>query len=199
MQQSWRNDADKLTFIVCLAPESLSDIKTLDSGIVPGSLDSPETMIGDVNLFLYPHEEDDEDEEGEAKDASIAAAQKKKVIGEIEIMIARKTNQGQGLGKAVLLSFVWYVVSNLGSLMEEYHASHGVGGSQAGSHLEYLRVKIDGNNTRSIKLFEGVGFRKVSETPNYFGELELRRPVHPDYAAELSRELGATPIPISYS
>ena len=43
--------------------------------------------------------------------------------------------------------------------------------------LKYLRVKIDKDNVRSLKLFEGVGFVGTSAEPNYFGEVELRTPV----------------------
>ena len=75
MQQSWRNDPDKLTFIVCLplskyeverAPEILyiSEHSTLKM-LLPGEHDGPERMVGDVNLFLSRDEEDEESINGE--------------------------------------------------------------------------------------------------------------------------------------
>jgi hypothetical protein len=54
MQQSWRNDHDKLTFIACLP---LSDDA---EKVVGGEYDSPDRMIGDVNLFLSRADEDAE-------------------------------------------------------------------------------------------------------------------------------------------
>lgn len=193
MQRSWRTDADKLTFIICLAPDDA--IKRSTSKLEAGRLDSPRTMIGDVNLFLYPCEDDDEDTSQARENSSKQALHK--VIGEIEIMIARKTHQGNGLGSAALLTFIWYIVANLEDLMAEYHGSHE--GPKVGSCLEYLRVKIDGENARSIRLFEGVGFTKVSEEPNYFGELELRRSISAPYRGELKEELGTAPIVIAYA
>ncbi|KAF2474760.1 uncharacterized protein BDR25DRAFT_384121 [Lindgomyces ingoldianus] len=172
MQTSWRDDADKLTFIAC-ANSAVSSSEELQDGrlkIIPGKDDSPTTMIGDVNLFLYGDHED-EDENKTTNGVNMEKGQQA-VVGEIEIMIARKDLQGQGLGKSVLSSFLWYIASYLPEILHEYHGSHG--GAKSGGHLKYLRVKIDEGNVRSIKLFESVGFRKVSESPNYFKELELR-------------------------
>ena len=42
--------------------------------------------------------------------------------------------------------------------------------------LQYLRVKIDKDNARSLALFERVGFVRTSLEANYFGEVELRCP-----------------------
>ena len=39
--------------------------------------------------------------------------------------------------------------------------------------LLQLKVKIGSKNDQSIKLFESIGFLKVEEGPNYFGEFEL--------------------------
>jgi RimJ/RimL family protein N-acetyltransferase len=205
MQRSWRNDADKLTFIICLAPDDMGakqlpgiDLKSSTSKLEAGRLDSPSTMIGDVNLFFYPYEgEVDDGYEGAQAGDHKGNQGLQKIIGEIEIMIARKADQGKGLGKAALLTFLWYIISNIESLMEEYHAC--LGGPKAGSYLEYLRVKIDGDNTRSIKLFEGMGFKKVSEKPNYFGELELRWSIPAGYTVGSKGGLGVAPIVITYS
>ncbi|KAJ5812115.1 hypothetical protein N7474_008416 [Penicillium riverlandense] len=41
--------------------------------------------------------------------------------------------------------------------------------------FSYLSVKIGQSNTRSLALFESLGFSKVSDEPNFFGEFELRR------------------------
>lgn len=161
MQKSWREDADKLTFIVCAAPPS-SDLGKL-SHIVPEVQDAPEHMIGDVNLFLYVDNEDDED---------VQKATSSSLIGEIEIMIARPSARGQGLARSTLLGFISYVLTSLSTILAEFDAGNEDGGS--GSMLQYLRVKIDKDNVRSVRLFEGVGFVQTSAEANYFGEVELR-------------------------
>lgn len=172
MQKSWRDDADKLTFIVCTTlpeiPHDQSEIQTIETEIQPGREDAPECMIGDVNLFLSAEDEDDEYENepvgGEEKHQA--------VVGELEIMIASPSHRGKRLGRDILLAFLWYIVSSLPLILDEYHTRHGAG--KAESRLKYFRVKIDSGNERSIKLFESVGFQRLSGTPNYFGELELR-------------------------
>jgi RimJ/RimL family protein N-acetyltransferase len=150
MQQSWRTDSDKLTFIACL-PVSLSTENLSESA------DAPDRMIGDINLFLTLADEDDEG-----------------CIGELELMIAPTHARRQGYGRAALLSFMHYISLHLRDILAEYAA--GVGGSAGEADkmkLLQLRVKIGSGNVGSIGLFESVGFVKVSESPNYFGELEL--------------------------
>jgi RimJ/RimL family protein N-acetyltransferase len=157
MQASWRQDGDKLTFIACLPKtiETKSTDATLE--VVGGVDDADERMIGDVNLFLS---EDDVEDEGMEK------GQVKKVIGEVEIMIAEQEARGKGYGKAVLRTFMWYILANIDAILGEF--------TKGEAELKFFRVKIDVENETSIKLFEKVGFTKISSTPNYFGEIELR-------------------------
>jgi hypothetical protein len=54
MQQSWRLDHDKLTFIACIPSADEAE------KVVSGREDAPNRMIGDVNLFLSPADEDPE-------------------------------------------------------------------------------------------------------------------------------------------
>lgn len=158
MQRSWRTDNDKLTFIVCTHDEERSNGNT--HAITAGKQDAPQHMIGDVNLFLYDDEDDEEDQDEESP---------KRVIGELEIMIARKDSQGRGLAQETLRAFMSYIQSHLDSILAEFSGGKGV-------ELRYLRVKIDKDNVRSLKLFERLGFDRVSAEPNYFGEVELRTP-----------------------
>ncbi|QIX00444.1 hypothetical protein AMS68_005961 [Peltaster fructicola] len=161
MQESWRQDHDKLTFIVCKALDSHS---SSTQALRAGEADAAEHMVGDINLFLL-NEDDDSTEQ------SI-------LIGEIELMIAQTKSRRQGYGRAALLAFLEYVAARQADILEEHwtgiEATHAV----RPSNLAYLRVKINQVNNASISLFESVGFKLVSPTPNYFGELELR--VSPD-------------------
>ncbi|KAF2810492.1 uncharacterized protein BDZ99DRAFT_508898 [Mytilinidion resinicola] len=170
MQRSWRLDADKLTFIACIAPLQKPQ------HVTPAQHDAPDRMLGDVNLFLCDAADDNDDEEAEDPKAE-TAVKERSIIGEIEIMIARKELQGSGYGKAVLLAFLAYIMLNIPAIVDEYSKGQLQGNektSKGGCRLKYLRVKVDGENAPSIRLFESVGFKKISETVNYFGELELR-------------------------
>ncbi|ORY00010.1 GNAT domain-containing protein, partial [Clohesyomyces aquaticus] len=175
MQQSWRNDADKLTFIACTSIPGQTSTKPgskyVERELKAGECDPEASMIGDVNLFLYADDGDEVDET--VNGATIENKEPQAILGEVEIMIARKNLQNQGLGKEILLSFLWYIFTSRNSILDEYRGGH-EGSDKLGRSLKYLRVKIDAENARSIKLFEGMGFKKISEKPNYFGELELR-------------------------
>ncbi|KAM6174856.1 alpha/beta-tubulin-N-acetyltransferase 9 [Erethizon dorsatum] len=84
MQCSWREDADKCTFIV------------LDAEKWQARLDPAEEscMVGDVNLFLTDLEDP--------------------TLGEIEVMIAEPSCRGQGFGTEAALLMMSYGVTKLG-------------------------------------------------------------------------------------
>jgi len=153
MQRSWRQDHDKLTFIACLPP---SPIPTT---IIPKEDDTPSTMLGDINLFLF---DDDDDEEPNSIPIT-------SIIGEIELMIALKSHHRKGHGRASLLAFLHYILTNTTAILDEYTKA-----KQAAAYLRYLRVKINKENVKSVNLFESVGFVRTSAEANYFGEVELR-------------------------
>jgi len=146
MQQSWRQGPDKLTFIACLPLGQESE------AVSAGSEDGLDHMLGDVNLFLTISEED-------------------AVIGEIELMIAVKDQQGHGYGRASLLAFLRFMVEHERGILEGFERERM---SSGGNGIEGLVVKIGEANQRSIGLFESVGFERVGEGANYFGEWELR-------------------------
>lgn len=169
MQQSWRNDADKLTFIICLPPVAGQGLNlNLDLNLnLTDADDSSARMIGDINLFLRV----DDGEEG---------VETPEIIGEIELMVAEKKDQGKGFGRAALLAFLRYVLEREGEVVGEFvrggeGARNALEGTTGKMKFAALSVKIGKGNERSLKLFESLGFEKVGQEPNYFGEWELRR------------------------
>ncbi|EKG14635.1 hypothetical protein MPH_08108 [Macrophomina phaseolina MS6] len=175
MQRSWRDDGDKLTFIVCAAPPSSeggdsnhhhqqppATSITTPRTIVGKVDDAPARMIGDVNLFLVPDDENEDDDANNQPLRNSTVA----VVGELEIMIASPAYQGRGIGAAVLAAFITYVDRHLESILAEYSATS-AGGATATTtaaaavtkmSLKHLRVKIGSTNVRSLRLFEKVGF-----------------------------------------
>ncbi|EXJ79041.1 hypothetical protein A1O3_08542 [Capronia epimyces CBS 606.96] len=163
MQRSWRVDPDKLTFIICRSGGSQTTARD-------GRRDL-DSMVGDVNLFISTTEDD-------AQNHQI-------VIGELEIMIAERTEQRKGYGRAALLTFLSYIIRHESSLLTEFHAGQPAAAAAAAptstptptldlTRFTHFAVKIGGSNHRSIALFESLGFRKTSDVPSYFGEYELR-------------------------
>lgn len=164
MQRSWRTDNDKLTFIVCQSQDQKSDSSTVQGG----KDDLPERMIGDINLFLF--EPEDEDEEGEDAVQANHTNASNALVGEVELMIARKDLHRQGYGRAALLSFTTYILDTWRQIAAEYSSA----GNETPRPLGYLRVKINQTNARSIALFQSIGFVQTAAGANYFGEVELR-------------------------
>jgi hypothetical protein len=172
MQESWRRDADKLTFIVCppslLANERNETSKQLSEKVAV----SPDSMIGDVNLFLRL-----EDKEP-TQDNAIAEHRhepKKQFVGELELMIAEKTQRRQGFGRAALLCFLKYILEHKSSIVEEFLTQTPPIKPSMVGEWSSICVKIDQNNKKSLALFESLGFAKIADKANVFGELELRR------------------------
>ncbi|XP_078230694.1 alpha/beta-tubulin-N-acetyltransferase 9 isoform X11 [Callithrix jacchus] len=83
MQRSWREDADKCTFIVLDAEKWQAQ---------PGTTEES-CMVGDVNLFLTDLEDP--------------------TLGEIEVMIAEPSFRGKGLGTEAVLMMLSYGVTRL--------------------------------------------------------------------------------------
>lgn len=169
MQRSWRTDNDKLTFIVCQSRELTSKTEIVQAGVE----DRPERMIGDINLFLFePEDDDDEDNDADVNGIKTSNGDKipKAIVGEIELMIARKDLHRQGYGRAALLAFTSYILDSWDRIAAEYSSTK----DESPRTLEYLRVKINQSNARSIALFRSIGFAQTTAGANYFGEVELR-------------------------
>merc|ERR1719230_301652 len=103
MQQSWREDENKCTFIILakeLCSENLPlmhDINFDETYDEPGFISkTTQAMIGDINLFLSVEEISKENYES---DNSMGISLFKKVKqAELDVMIAVKNFQGKGFG-----------------------------------------------------------------------------------------------------
>ena len=173
-QQSWRTSHDKLTFILCRPVDEPASVDR----VYAGEVDVPDRMVGDINLFLTPWEEDDE-----AEDASGDAQPKSDsdtiyyCNGEIDIMIAERDHRGKGLGISAVATLLQFIRRHTKSILSEYSAaqkSRPNSGVPGGSRFELkdLVAKINAGNASSIALFTKLGFRQRGEV-NYFGELEM--------------------------
>ena len=201
MQKSWREDADKLTFISCLplsSPSASSTTSTsLDLGqerrklssydegedrtfVRPGVDDASEKMLGDVNLFLYDVEDEDEDEDGNetplqpGSTEPSTSSQNPSFPARIsgEIELMIGSKPQQGKGYGrASLLLFLWYISTHLTQILEEFRPSKLNPSR----LEYLRVKVHQTNARSIGLFESLGFEKVGDgRSNWFGEVELR-------------------------
>lgn len=184
-QISWRTSADKLTFIVCQPLNDAAD------AVVAGVADAKERMVGDINLFLTPWE-DDEDQYAEQPPQKVTSSGKRFFVGEVDIMIAAATDRGRGMGKAAVSTFLWFIRKNVDAILAEYATS-----LEEGSVLEMkeLLVRINASNEGSKALFKGLGFEQRGEV-NYFGEIEL---VLKDFQAGVSEVEGYRELPFDRS
>ena len=155
MQERWRADGDKLTFIVSRKldiPDAIVD------GLMAGHDDETLEMLGDVNMFLTTvHDEED---------APV-------IFGELEIMIAAKHQHRKGYGKAALLAFLGYITRHETEIIHEFLKTR-YWPTKKPSRFSYFTAKIGEHNHPSLALFSSLGFTKASEEPNYWGEYELK-------------------------
>lgn len=117
-------------------------------------------MIGDVNIFLSPLDDERDEEEGTTpiEEGPSSASNGTGKQGELEIMIAEPTARRRGYASEAL------------SLMMDYACD-----PANGLELEYknLFARVRADNEGSIRLFERLGFRVVKEVA-VFNEVEMR-------------------------
>ncbi|KAK7452098.1 hypothetical protein VKT23_012202 [Stygiomarasmius scandens] len=181
MQRKWREDEDKLTFIILArGPPQAS--------IPPNSMQPPEdivdpndprldgfSMVGDVNLFFSGtipslnnagkgEEQDDEAEEFTA---------------EAEIMIAEPAYRRQGLAFEALQLMLCYATGCYAEVFSSASPPRSESDSVFFPKLPNpvpptsLLTRISETNAPSISLFEKLGFR-VTKRVEVFKEVEMR-------------------------
>lgn len=200
MQESWRKDVDKLTFIIChplphLDPNQQQALKRIRAGTYDGA----NHMIGDVNLFLSTIDNPDVEVDDHTGRSSLSNLT---LNGELELMIPSPEHQRKGYGRAALLTFMRFVLTHQENIVSEYLSSHPFHGSanhvsthstttptrssSSSSNMTVaetkittidliLTAKISSTNHASLALFQSLGFEKTSP-PNYFGEYDLTLP-----------------------
>lgn len=146
--------------------------------IQAGNQDAPERMIGDVNLFLYPYEDED--------DEALPSATPECCVGEVDIMIADQQHRGKGLGRAVVQAFLQYIYRHLDEIMREYAEDKDM---PTAPRLKLLMAKINQSNAKSVALFRSLGFEQEGDV-NYFGEVKLVLQHLEDFAAEVPEGYG---------
>ncbi|KAI1632816.1 acetyltransferase domain-containing protein [Biscogniauxia mediterranea] len=160
------------------------------SAVCAGEADAPARMLGDVNLFLIPREEDEDEDEGDDESGAGERQQQHALCdGEVDIMIADPAHRGRGAGKAAVRALLAFLRRHLDAVLEEYAVGgrqggeeKGIGGESSGGgggggdggrvRLKDLVVKIKADNEGSIALFRSLGFRQTGEV-NYFGEIRM--------------------------
>mmetsp|Transcript_34906 Transcript_34906/g.41693 ORF Transcript_34906/g.41693 Transcript_34906/m.41693 type:complete len:238 (-) Transcript_34906:95-808(-) len=144
MQKSWRDDEDKLTFIMlsvdkCTTTELPSEggdhTKGSEIDVSDYIISNVASMIGDVNLFLS--EEDSDNHCEEDGDNGIKNSEDGVVVrrqAELDIMIAVEDHRGKGIGREAVCMMMIYGAQTLG--------------------IRRFFVKIKEENTASRVLFE---------------------------------------------
>lgn len=185
-QASWRAAGDKLTYIVCRPLEASDACDGCDeerhsghpeagAAVRAGKVDGPERMVGDVNFFLHLWNGDSVD--GDGSDT----AQARHYVGEVDIMIAAEAYRGQGMGRATVLTFLYYILHHLDGILRECDGhlpgqqrqqQKGQTNEEGGIQLRLLMAKINEENSKSIALFKSLGFKQDGDA-DYFGEVKL--------------------------
>ena len=156
MQESWRTDDMKCTFIL-LAREDC--VQVMEDGasrvflhdeendFVTSNIDA---MVGDVNLFLS-EEDDEEESDHDSLDGEISRP-KKPLEAEIDVMVAVEKYRRKGIGKEAVSLMMMYAATVLG--------------------IRCIKAKIKDTNDASRKLFEkSLDFRE-SKFVSCFKEYE---------------------------
>ncbi|KAG5643429.1 hypothetical protein DXG03_000937 [Asterophora parasitica] len=185
MQQKWRLDEDKLTFIVLAVGENFALPMNADAGALSptDSAIAALPMVGDVNLFLKGtvpglnsnlsttisspvSQVDAEEEEGDEFEA------------EVEVMIAEPAFRRKGLALDALRLLLEYATGGPSSSFAPNPDGSAPTvtrpeGKGLGIPPSSLVARISDSNAPSIRLFESLGFR-ITRRVEVFQEVELR-------------------------
>ena len=166
-----------------------------------GDVDDGDRIVGDINFFLYPDDDDDvDDSEGQDGSTGHDGTQQqqqqqpgtqlpRRCLGEIDIMIADRANRSRGLGFAAATAFLVYIHRHLADILAEYAGRAFAGAAAAATIPAFTAAvaKIKASNDASAALFGRLGFAPRGGI-NYFGERELRLDDFEDVMAAAGRD-----------
>lgn len=174
MQQAWRDDPKKCTFIVhsteaCpIGGDDDNSSSEMDDFSVRANLAG---MVGDVNLFLSEIDDDDDGGEEENRNDKVDSNETPRIQAEVDIMIADKDYQKKGLGRAATCSMILYGAKKL--------------------DIQRFFCKINDDNVASINLFKRLGFVQCDYAECFkqveleleipWGELQILLGAHGNY------------------
>ena len=155
MQESWRDDESKCTFII-LDRECIDAIpEKQDDDFVARNVKS---MVGDVNLFLSDEEEKDlaEDKAHRQSAETINTTDTRKQA-ELDIMVAEKDARWKGIGREAACMMMLYGAEEL--------------------DIRRFFCKINEDNSASLALFRKLGFEQCDYAKCFRQvELEFKKP-----------------------
>jgi Acetyltransferase (GNAT) domain len=195
MQESWRCDENKCTFIV-LARQLLStkipnddiDDDENDNDNVSFVINNVQAMAGDVNLFLSQQEDDDEatDDENHLKSNNgKGESQPSRIQAELDIMIAEPSCRKMGIGRQAVGLMMLFGIRHL--------------------NITRFFCKINQDNVASLSLFGGEKTTTGTSSSSSLGfvqcgyaecfgqyEYELKRETVTELEAVVTAMLGTT-------
>ncbi|KAI9183502.1 hypothetical protein H9P43_004420 [Blastocladiella emersonii ATCC 22665] len=206
MQQSWREDPDKLTFILAWSglplnydPAALTrtDEAEPDEALAldPAAADQLRGlggMVGDVNLFFHPYYQDDDEEDADAEPSATDSRPLYRTA-EVEIMVAEPSARGHGLAQRALAWIMAYARAHIRSDLRAAVPSHvpitnvKAAPSDAApvqpAEVSVFRAIVGWDNVASRKLFESKLRFKECKSVDVFREthLEWKWPEHDDW------------------
>ncbi|PVG00720.1 hypothetical protein CPB86DRAFT_782267 [Serendipita vermifera] len=145
MQEKWRVDEDKLTFII-LSRFSTDGSALTSNEVDKGSIESL-PMVGDVNLFIVDNEDEKE--------------------VEVEIMIAEPAYRRLGLARSAISAILHYAIGNITigashSKVETSHLLTRVGQSNHASIALFQRLGF--SIAKEANVFGEIEMRALGET-----------------------------------
>lgn len=188
MQESWRDDHEKCTFIV-LSRDRVCEIPSMmlpnyataddskfsdyeDDGFVHKTLSA---MAGDVNLFLSEEQGEYDDEAPISEPSTEETGVKKYVQAELDIMVAEQDCLRKGIGKEACCMMMLYAARNLS--------------------IRRFFCKINEDNESSLSLFRKLGFEECAYAACFKQfEYELKRESPKEMVSVLTGLLGRSAL-----